>query len=241
MISLLLSQDKPWERGGSGGFLWKRNSLLPGHAAVSLILFSNNCSFRTSHSKQSVKTLIVWLCVCRVSGGELFDRILDRGVYTEQDASKVIKQVLEAVSYLHKNSIVHRDLKVAHMHTQAPLLPFLPHFWSSSCIRSQQPENLLFYSPEENAKIMISDFGLSKTVENGVMSTACGTPGYVGELPLWPFKVPLWPCSLVSVTTTNTCPITAPEVLAQKPYSQAVDCWSIGVITYILWVRKPTQ
>lgn len=128
--------------------------------------------------------------VCRVSGGELFDRILDRGVYTEQDASKVIKQVLEAVSYLHKNCIVHRDLKVAYMHTQARLLPFLPYLTCSSCVCSKQPENLLFYSPEENAKIMISDFGLSKTVENGVMSTACGTPGYVGELSLWSPKNP---------------------------------------------------
>lgn len=49
----------------------------------------------------------------RVSGGELFDRILDRGVYSEKDASCVIQQILEAVSYLHQSGIVHRDLKVS--------------------------------------------------------------------------------------------------------------------------------
>ncbi|XP_046896682.1 calcium/calmodulin-dependent protein kinase IGb isoform X2 [Hypomesus transpacificus] len=124
-----------------------------------------------------------YLLMQLVSGGELFDRILDRGMYSEQDASRVIKQVLEAVSFLHQNGVVHRDLK---------------------------PENLLYYSQDEDSKIMISDFGLSKMVDNDIMSTACGTPGYV-----------------------------APEVLAQKPYSKAVDCWSIGVITYILLCGYP--
>ncbi|XP_044065945.1 calcium/calmodulin-dependent protein kinase IGb isoform X1 [Siniperca chuatsi] len=124
-----------------------------------------------------------YLVMQLVSGGELFDRILDRGVYSEKDASSVIQQVLQAVSYLHQNGIVHRDLK---------------------------PENILYYSQEETSKIMISDFGLSKMVDNDIMSTACGTPGYV-----------------------------APEVLAQKPYSKAVDCWSIGVITYILLCGYP--
>lgn len=44
-----------------------------------------------------------------------------------------------------------------------------------------KPENLLYYSTDEKSKIMISDFGLSKIEENGIMSTACGTPGYVGK------------------------------------------------------------
>ena len=30
--------------------------------------------------------------------------------------------------------------------------------------------------------------------------------------------------------------VAAPEVLAQQPYGKEVDCWSIGVISYILWV-----
>ena len=49
---------------------------------------------------------------CRVTGGELFDRIVQKGSYTEKDASHLIKQVLEALDYLHQRGIVHRDLKV---------------------------------------------------------------------------------------------------------------------------------
>lgn len=84
---------------------------------------------------------------------------------------------------MHDQGVVHRDLK---------------------------PENLLYYNPDEDSKIMISDFGLSKMEDSGIMATACGTPGYV-----------------------------APEVLAQKPYGKAVDVWSIGVISYILLCGYP--
>lgn len=48
----------------------------------------------------------------RVSGGELFDRIVEKGFYTERDASALIRQILDAVRYLHDMGIVHRDLKV---------------------------------------------------------------------------------------------------------------------------------
>lgn len=125
----------------------------------------------------------VYLVMELVTGGELFDRIVEKGSYTERDASHLIRQILEAVDYMHERGVVHRDLK---------------------------PENLLFFSPAEDSKIMISDFGLSKMEGSGIMATACGTPGYV-----------------------------APEVLAQQPYGKEVDCWSIGVIAYILLCGYP--
>jgi len=125
----------------------------------------------------------VYLVMELVTGGELFDRIVEKGSYTEKDAADLIRQVLEAVDYMHEQGVVHRDLK---------------------------PENLLYYCPDEDSKIMISDFGLSKMEDSGIMATACGTPGYV-----------------------------APEVLAQKPYGKAVDVWSIGVISYILLCGYP--
>ncbi|XP_027701595.1 calcium/calmodulin-dependent protein kinase type 1B isoform X3 [Vombatus ursinus] len=119
----------------------------------------------------------------KVTGGELFERIMERGSYTEKDASHLVGQVLGAVSYLHSLDIVHRDLK---------------------------PENLLYATPFEDSKIMISDFGLSKIQESNVLGTACGTPGYV-----------------------------APELLEQKPYGKAVDVWALGVISYILLCGYP--
>ena len=53
------------------------------------------------------------MCAGSVSGGELFDRIVEKGFYTEMDASRLIRQVLDAVNYLHSMGIVHRDLKVS--------------------------------------------------------------------------------------------------------------------------------
>lgn len=44
-------------------------------------------------------------------GGELFDRICERGRFTEKDASQTIRQVFEAVDYLHGRNVVHRGTR----------------------------------------------------------------------------------------------------------------------------------
>jgi len=87
-----------------------------------------------------------------VEGLELFDKIVDRGNYSERDAANIVKQILEAVRYLHKEGIVHRDLK---------------------------PENLLSAGEGESEVVKVADFGFAKNFGEEKLVTSCGSPGYV--------------------------------------------------------------
>lgn len=61
------------------------------------------CSVTNSHCQDKY-----YIVTQLATGGELFDRICEYGKFTEKDASRVIREVLGAVDYLHKNNIVHR-------------------------------------------------------------------------------------------------------------------------------------
>lgn len=96
----------------------------------------------------------VYMVLELLTGGELFDRIVAKGNYSEKEASELLGTLLSAIKYLHSVNIVHRDLK---------------------------PENLLYTSSAKDAAIKITDFGLAKARDSSKqdMATACGTPGYV--------------------------------------------------------------
>lgn len=117
------------------------------------------------------------------TGGELFDDLVKRKSYTEEDARVLMGKLASAIQYLHARGIVHRDLK---------------------------PENILLKTSAPGAEVMIADFGFARSMTGSLRGTACGTPGYV-----------------------------APEVVQGRPYGAEVDCWSLGVILFILLCGYP--
>lgn len=94
-----------------------------------------------------------YLVTEKMSGGELFDRIVSKSFYNEKEARDVCKILFKAIGYCHSHNVAHRDLK---------------------------PENLLLRSEDNDSEIKIADFGFAKKVLTpNSLTTQCGTPGYV--------------------------------------------------------------
>lgn len=103
----------------------------------------------------------VYLVMEECTGGELFDKIIDKlqndTIFTEREAAKIFKQVMSSVCYCHMEGICHRDLK---------------------------PENLLLLNKSDDSSIKVIDFGLSnifkdKSGKESKMTTKVGTAYYV--------------------------------------------------------------
>ncbi|RWV83651.1 hypothetical protein BHE74_00052772 [Ensete ventricosum] len=87
-------------------------------------------SLREACEDDGAVHLVMELC----EGGELFDRIVARGHYSERAAAVVMRTIVEVVQLCHRHGVIHRDLK---------------------------PENFLFANKKENSPLKAIDFGLS--------------------------------------------------------------------------------
>lgn len=81
--------------------------------------------------------LVMELC----AGGELFDRIIAKGHYTERAAASLLRTIVQIVHTCHSMGVIHRDLK---------------------------PENFLLLSKDEDSPLKATDFGLSVFYKQGL-------------------------------------------------------------------------
>jgi len=87
-----------------------------------------------------------------MEGGELFDRVVDRGHFSERDAADTVWNMLLALNYIHSHGVVHRDVKL---------------------------ENFMYQKKDSNA-IKLIDFGFAKVWEPKTrLAASCGTLSYV--------------------------------------------------------------
>ncbi|XP_013383603.1 serine/threonine-protein kinase 33 [Lingula anatina] len=107
---------------------------------------------------ETAKRMYLVLELC--DQGELADVLKEKGKFTEAETKTIMRNLASAIQYLHKNDIVHRDLKLENI------------------LLSHNPEN-----PEDKLHIKVTDFGLS-VCKGGVghenmMQDFCGTPIYM--------------------------------------------------------------
>nr|XP_009397608.1 PREDICTED: calcium-dependent protein kinase 26-like [Musa acuminata subsp. malaccensis] len=93
--------------------------------------------------------IVMELC----SGGELFDRIIERGHFSERKAAELIRIIVGVVEACHSLGVMHRDLK---------------------------PENFLLVNKDDDSSLKAIDFGLSVFFKPGqIFTDVVGSPYYV--------------------------------------------------------------
>lgn len=97
----------------------------------------NVISIKGAYEDAVAVHVVMELC----AGGELFDRIIQRGHYTERQAAKLTKTIVGVVEACHSLGVMHRDLK---------------------------PENFLFVNQHEDSLLKTIDFGLSVFFKPGI-------------------------------------------------------------------------
>lgn len=111
-------------------------------------------------------------------GGSLLKFINRHIRIDEEQARDFTLKLFNGIVHIHKNSCVHRDIKL---------------------------DNIVLMRPDDLTSLKIADFGLACDLETEILGKRCGSAGYI-----------------------------APEIILDRSQSDKVDCFSAGVVLYIL-------
>ncbi|RVW43099.1 Calcium-dependent protein kinase 1 [Vitis vinifera] len=156
--------------------------------------------------------LVMELC----AGGELFDRIIAKGHYSERAAAALCRQIVTVVHNCHTMGVMHRDLK---------------------------PENFLFLSTAEDSPLKATDFGLSVFFKPVRIRNLKFWDERASDSPSYTLFVVCGMMLCVNAgdvfkDLVGSAYYVAPEVL-RRSYGAEADIWSAGVILFILLSGVP--
>lgn len=110
---------------------------------------NNIVTIKGAYEDQLYVHIVMELC----NGGELFDRIIQRGHYSERKAAELTKIIVGVVESCHSLGVMHRDLK---------------------------PENFLLVNKDDDFSLKAIDFGLSVFFKpDQIFNDVVGSPYYV--------------------------------------------------------------
>ena len=155
------------------------------------------------------------------SGGELFEYLVGRpnSILTEATVSFLIRQCFSAAAHMHAHGIIHRDIKLENI-----LLASKPNE------EEDDDEGALAY---DNITLKIIDFGLAFTQDQDGSGPRAGQQQQQQQPPPGPGPGQQQPLRTAK-TFFGTVGYIAPEMLKRKNYTDAVDVWALGVVTYVL-------
>jgi len=143
------------------------------------------------------------------TGGELYEHVIRRGHFTEMDAAFIIRDLIDALHTLHTNGILHLDIK---------------------------PENILFDSMQDDARIRLTDFGLSRILtEDGEEEQKMPNMDELNER----LQAFVESGQLQRERLRGTVGYMSPELILTGSYGTATDVWAAGVVLYILLCGRP--
>jgi len=142
------------------------------------------------------------------TGGELYEAVIRRGHFTEHDAAILTRDLISGINALHRHDILHLDIK---------------------------PENILFDCHGEDAKIKITDFGLSKVYNGDMQNIPMPTQEELNKKIVDFFESGV----LNRDKLRGTIGYMSPELILTGHCSKATDVFAAGVVTYILLCGHP--